>query len=151
MKKGYILGGAALVGAVAFTQYRDFKAFQDSLQFAVKNVKIDSATANAITLRFNLVITNPVKYSVQAKSLNVNLSFNDKLIARAFRLTPFEIKAESLTTIPAKFTIPYNSAIPGIIALFTNFLQTYTVPLNASGVINLGLFSAKFSTNFNII
>lgn len=151
MKKEYILGGAALVGAVAFTQYRDFKAFQDSLQFSVKNVKVDSATANAIVLSFNLVIVNPVNYSVQAKGLNVNLSFNNKLIARAFRLTPFEIKSQSITTIPAKFSIPYNSAIPGIIALFTNFIQTYNVPITAAGAINFGLFSAKFNTEFNLL
>lgn len=151
MKKGYVLGGAALVTIVGFTQYQDFKRFQDSLQFAVKNVKIDSANANNIVLQFNLVITNPVEYSIQAKNLNVNLSFNNKLIARAFRLTPFEIKSNSVTTIPAKFSIPYNSAIPGIIALFTNFLQNFNVPITATGSIGLGIFNAKFNTNFNLL
>lgn len=151
MKKGYLIGGAALATFVGITQYRDFKNFQDSLQFNVKNIKVDSATASAIILRFNLVITNPVNYSVRARGVNVNLSFNNKLIARAFRLTPFEIKSQSITTIPAKFSIPYNSAIPGIIALFTNFLQTFSVPLTASGAINFGLFDAKFNTNFNLL
>lgn len=151
MKKGYVLGGAALATIVGFTQYQDFKRFQDSLQFAVKNVKIDSANANNIVLQFNLVITNPVEYSIQAKNLNVNLSFNDKLIARAFRLTPFEIKSNSVTTIPAKFSIPYNSAIPGIIALFTNFFTNFNAPITATGSIGLGIFNARFNTNFNLL
>ena len=151
MKKGYVLGGAALATIVGLTQYQDFKRFQDSLQFAVKNVKIDSANMNNIVLQFNLVITNPVEYSIQAKNLNVNLSFNDRLIARAFRLTPFEIKSQSVTTIPAKFSIPYNSAIPGIIALFTNFFTNFSAPITATGSIGLGIFNAKFNTNFNLL
>lgn len=151
MNRNYILAGAALATFVGYTQYQDFKLFQDSLLFNVKNVKVSNVNQQSITLDFNLVITNPVNYSVRANNLRVNLSFNNNIIARAFRLQPFKISPNSITTIPAKFTIPYNSAIPGIIALFTNFTQNFTLPLTASGQIGVGLFNPKFTTNFNIL
>jgi len=151
MNKTPILAGAGVAAFVAYTQYRDFIRFRDSVNYTIKNVNVSTANQQAITLSFNLVITNPVDYSINCRGLQMGLLFNNKLIGNARIVKPFEIKPNSITTIPATFILPYNSAIPAIVSLFTNFLQSFTIPLTAAGSVDFGLFSAKFNTNFNIL
>lgn len=151
MNKTPILAGGAIAAFIGYTQYRDFINFRDSVNYSIKNVQVLTANQQAITLKFNLVILNPVNYSISCKGLTLGLVYANKLIGTARIIQPFEIKANSITTIPATFILPYNSTIPALVALFSNFLQSFTIPLIATGNINFGLFSAKFVTNFNVL
>lgn len=149
MNKLLLVGAGA--GVLAYTQYREFELFKDALGYDIKNIAVESLGLNNVVLRFNIIISNPRNYSAKAQSMRVNLMFQNNVIGTANIMLPFEIKKASVTVIPARFAIPYNSAIPGIVNLFTLFTQNFTVPLRVDGIVRFGLFDAKFNTNFNIL
>ena len=149
-RKALAVGGIAAL-AFAGMQYREFILFRDNLGFGIKAVKIASLNANSVTLKFNLVVTNPRPFAVRAQGVDIQISTQGKRVGIATRSVPFEIKPLSVTTIPATFKIPYNGAIPAIVQLFENLTDNNGMPLKAAGFIRFGLFDAPFSTNFNLL
>lgn len=151
MKRPLIIGGA--LAAVAYTQYRDFELFRDNLTFAVRKIKILTSQTNQQQIAFQaeLSINNPRDYKITAQGMVIVIAKDGKPILSINRNTPFEIKPDAITNVLVTIPIPYTSAVPAVIALFTEFFNDFRINLELAGKIRFQLLDINFSTNFKLI
>jgi len=138
------------IAAYAIPKFFGAKKFVDQLKVELKSISIDTELIKksgfkSLFWNVNLVIINPVNFSVVVDSIFMDIYFNNQLFAKANTIKKYKIEAKKKIIIPVLVGTEIASLPQSVFNAYTDASQNNNLDLLVKGKLNFKDASIKFN------
>lgn len=138
------------IAAYAIPKLFGAKKFIDNLKVELKSISIDTELIKksgfkSLWYRVNLVIINPVDFSVTIDAIFMDILFNNQLIAKANTTKKYKIEAKKKVIIPILIGTEIATLPQSIYSAYLDAVTNNNLDLLVKGQLNFKDANVKFN------
>jgi len=138
------------IAAYAIPKFFAGKDFIDQLKIELKNIniekeKIKNSGYKKLYWTINLVVINPVNFSVTIDSILMDIFINDEIVAKANTTNKYKIEAKKKIIIPVLISVTLDQLPGNLYNAISEALKENFIKMMIKGKMNFKEASIKFN------